>query len=191
MQMASSAANASEGINGAQDAEQPEDPYLHDLLEVGLRTWQETYGWSERDAEIMVAAASMMRAQQIILNAADQVLRPLNLTFSRYEVLGLLDTAVDGTMLFRDLSKRLLVHPASITNSVDRLESAGLVRRRPHPTDRRALLAEITPAGRKSHKAAQKVLVKLAFGIDVLEHDDLIALITIIRKLRTDAGDFG
>ena len=46
------------------------------------------------------------------------------------------------------IGARLQVHPASVTNVVDRLEAAGLVRRRPHPNDRRAMLVAITDEGR-------------------------------------------
>ncbi len=46
-------------------------------------------------------------------------------------------------------SARLQVHPTSVTNTVDRLEAAQLVKRVPHPSDRRATLIEITDAGRE------------------------------------------
>ena len=35
------------------------------------------------------------------------------------------------------LSERLLVHPTSVTSTVDTLQRLGFVRRVPHPTDRR------------------------------------------------------
>jgi DNA-binding MarR family transcriptional regulator len=39
------------------------------------------------------------------------------------------------------------VSPRNITTLVDALEANGLVRRHPHPTDRRAILVELTPQG--------------------------------------------
>ncbi|MGW3606320.1 MarR family transcriptional regulator [Micromonospora sp. NPDC005161] len=36
-----------------------------------------------------------------------------------------------------------------VTNAVDRLESAGLVKRTPHPTDRRTTLVDLLPKGRE------------------------------------------
>ena len=52
-------------------------------------------------------------------------------------------------------AQRLLVHPTSVTSTVDALERLGLVERVGHPTDRRATLARITPraAGRWSRHA--------------------------------------
>jgi DNA-binding MarR family transcriptional regulator len=62
---------------------------------------------------------------------------------------------------------RLMVHPASVTNTVDRLEVQGLVRREPHPTDGRTTLAAITPAGRRVVERATKALGEVRFGLDL------------------------
>ena len=48
-----------------------------------------------------------------------------------------------------DLSDRLLVRPPSVTGAVDRLERMGLVSREASPTDQRAKLVSLTPAGRQ------------------------------------------
>jgi DNA-binding MarR family transcriptional regulator len=46
------------------------------------------------------------------------------------------------------VSERLLVTRATVTSLVDSLERRGLVRRGPHPADRRMLLVQLTPEGR-------------------------------------------
>jgi DNA-binding MarR family transcriptional regulator len=51
----------------------------------------------------------------------------------------------DGPLTQRQLGDRLSLTSGAITNLVDRLERAGWVRRRPHPTDRRYLLLELSP----------------------------------------------
>src|SRR5262249_8963039 len=50
-----------------------------------------------------------------------------------------------GPLTQRELGARLLLTSGAVTMLVDRLEGLGLVRRRPHPTDRRVTLAEIAP----------------------------------------------
>jgi hypothetical protein len=50
-----------------------------------------------------------------------------------------------GPLTQRELGSRLLLTSGGVTMLVDRLEGLGLVRRRPHPTDRRVTLAEIAP----------------------------------------------
>jgi len=50
----------------------------------------------------------------------------------------------DGPLTQRELGARLLLTSGAITMLVDRLERAGWVHRRPHPTDRRATLLELS-----------------------------------------------
>lgn len=50
-----------------------------------------------------------------------------------------------GALTQRDLGARLLLTSGAVTMLVDRLERLALVRRRPHPRDRRAVLVEIAP----------------------------------------------
>jgi DNA-binding MarR family transcriptional regulator len=50
----------------------------------------------------------------------------------------------DGPLTQRELGARLLLTSGAVTMLVDRLERAGWVHRRPHPTDRRATLLELS-----------------------------------------------
>lgn len=50
-----------------------------------------------------------------------------------------------GPLTQRDLAMRLLLSSGAVTFLVDRLEEAGLVRRQPHPTDRRTTLVSLAP----------------------------------------------
>src|SRR5690606_24917071 len=88
----------------------------------------------------MAAVTSPMRAHQIVLARVEAALRPLGVTFARYEVLMLLWFSKRGSLPMKIIGSRLQVHPTSVTNAVDRLEDAGLVTRSTHPDDRRAYL---------------------------------------------------
>src|SRR3546814_17033229 len=68
-------------------------------------------------------------------------------------------------------SARLQVHPTSVTNAVDRLEKAELVRRVPHPSDRRATLIEISDAGRALALEATEMLNSKVFAHPGLQQD--------------------
>ena len=105
--------------------------------------------WDERigPSRTMAAVTSVMRVQQILLSAVDGALRPHGLTFARYEALVLLSFSRLGRLPMRVMGERLQLHPTSVTNIVDRLQADGLVRRQPHPTDRRATLVTPTPRG--------------------------------------------
>lgn len=90
----------------------------------------------------------------------------------------------------RVIGSRLQVHPTSVTNAVDRLEAAGLVRREPHPSDRRATLVAITDAGRDVAAAATKDLNAEVFTDPGLTPDDVAAVTTVLETYRRNAGDF-
>lgn len=59
-----------------------------------------------------------------------------------------------GPAIMRDLGVQLGVSPRNMTAMVDALENAQLVVRRPHPTDRRATLVELSPAGAREAEQA-------------------------------------
>lgn len=55
----------------------------------------------------------------------------------------------NGPAIMRDLGTELGASPRNMTALVDALEDASLVVRRPHPTDRRATLVELSAAGER------------------------------------------
>jgi len=159
-----------------------------DPIEEARRQWV-AHGWGEA-AEGMAAVTSIVRAQQILLQRIDTVLRPLDLTFARYEILMLLSFTRKGALPMTRMGALLQVHPTSVTSAVDRLEVQGFVKRQPHPTDRRAVLAAITQAGRARGLAATTALNAQVFeqlGITTNQTDSLR---TVLRALRANAGDF-
>jgi len=159
-----------------------------DPIEEARRQWV-AHGWGEA-AEGMAAVTSIVRAQQILLQRIDTVLRPLDLTFARYEILMLLSFTRKGALPMTRMGALLQVHPTSVTSAVDRLEAQGFVKRQPHPTDRRAVLAAITQAGRARGLAATTALNAQVFeqlGITTNQTDSLR---TVLRALRANAGDF-
>lgn len=140
-------------------------------------------------ADAMAAVTSVFRAQQIFLTRIDRALKPLELTFARYEVLMLLSFSKRGTLPLGILGSRLQVHPTSVTNAVDRLETQGLIRRVPHPTDRRTTLAELLDEGRaRAEKATEAV--NAVFAEPGLDTGDVRTLVEVLTRLRADAGDF-
>ena len=163
-------------------------PLRIDPIAEARRHWAER--WGEEPARPMAAVTSIMRAQQVLMARLNDLLRPLGLTFPRYEALMLLSFTRTGALPLGKIGERLQVHRTSVTNIVDKLEADGLVRRVPHAEDRRATLAEITPAGRETARRATSALNAAAFGIDALGDDEQEAVTTLLRSLRVDAGDF-
>ena len=165
----------------------PADPLPFDPVAEARRNWVD-HDWPHPQA--MAAVTSITRAHQILLARIDEVLRPLKLTFARYEALVLLTFSRRGSLPLGVMGERLQVHPASVTNAIDRLEAAGLVRRRVHPQDRRARLAEITEEGRARAAQATEALGEIRFGAQGLSDDAARRVTAELAPLRRAAGDF-
>jgi DNA-binding MarR family transcriptional regulator len=148
--------------------------------------------WERRWGAVpsMAAITSVMRAHQILLAQVDAVVKPYKLTFARYEALVLLTFSQAGELPLSKIGQRLMVHPTSVTNTVDRLEAAGLVTRRPNPMDGRGVLAAITPKGRDVVERATRDLMAMDFGLVGYDAEGCKELFDMLRPLRIAAGDF-
>jgi DNA-binding MarR family transcriptional regulator len=166
----------------------PGAPLAFDPIAEAQRHW-EAHGWVDA-APGMAMVTSIMRVQQVLIGHVDRALRDLGLTFARYEVLMLLLFSRKGALPLGKVGARLQVHPASVTNVVDRLEADGLVRRVPHPSDGRTTLAEITPAGREVAGRATDALNAAVFEPVPLTQRQVDQLVGLLRRLRVAEGDF-
>jgi DNA-binding MarR family transcriptional regulator len=168
-------------VHVAKSLDLPFDPIAR-----AAEIWEQRFG----PAEAMAAVTSIMRAQQLLQAELDGLLRPHGLTFARYEALILLTFSRRGALPLRVIGERLMVHPTSVTNIIDRLERQGLVGRLAHPTDRRTTLAEITEEGRRVVAKATEAVSATGFGLGALTPDELDQITALLRKPRVAAGDF-
>ncbi|MQY40103.1 hypothetical protein SRB17_81330 [Streptomyces sp. RB17] len=148
--------------------------------------------WKQRWGNVppMAAITSIMRAQQILLAEVDAVVKPYGLTFARYEALVLLTFSRAGELPMSKIGERLMVHPTSVTNTVDRLVKSGLVAKRPNPNDGRGTLAVITDKGRDVVDAATRDLMAMDFGLGVYDAEECAEIFAMLRPLRIAAHDF-
>jgi DNA-binding MarR family transcriptional regulator len=156
-----------------------------DPIERAGATWEQRFG----PASAMRAATSVFRVQQILLARFDEALKPHGLSFARYEVLVLLTFSRTGELPLKVIGSRLMVHPTSVTNAIDRLVAAGFVARRPNPADGRGVLAGITDRGRAVVEGATAALTGLDFGLGNLPEAEREALFDILKRVRLGAGD--
>lgn len=159
-----------------------------DPIEEARQQWI-AHGWGNA-SDGMAAVTSVMRVQQILMRRIDSLLRPLELSFARYEVLTLLSFTSTGSLPMTKMGALLQVHPTSVTSAVDRLEAQGFVERLAHPADRRAVLAVITDHGRTRVAKATKVLNDEVFENFGISQTQTAQLTRILRSFRVNAGDF-
>jgi DNA-binding MarR family transcriptional regulator len=158
-----------------------------DPIAEARRQWA-AHGWDDV-ADGMAALTAVMRAQQLLIARCDAELADFDLTFARYELLALLSFTRHGELPLGKAGARLQVHPASITNAVNRLVEAGLVEKLPHPTDGRGTLARITDAGRTAVAAATQRLNAEVFGALGLTAAEARKLTALLAKVRAASGD--
>jgi DNA-binding MarR family transcriptional regulator len=82
------------------------------------------------------------------------------------------------------LLRATLVTSGTMTNRIDRLETAGLVSRRPDSRDKRGVLVELTPAGLRTVDAAFSDLLvrerELLTGLSAAQQQQLAGLLRIL-----------
>jgi DNA-binding MarR family transcriptional regulator len=120
--------------------------------------------WAERDPR--VDASPLEVVGRLLLCAAHleraivAALEPFGLSFGDFDVLNTLRRHGDdeGTKP-RDLARSSLITSGAMTSRLDRLEEAGLIRRRPDPTDRRGVLVQLTDRGERLAEDALHAVV--------------------------------
>lgn len=111
----------------------------------------------EVDPSCTEMVVSLLIASGLLLQRMDEVLRPLGLTTSTFNVLQIL--AGDPEPLTpTELTARypLPLTTATMTGLLDTCAKRGLVRRAPHPTDRRRTLVHLTGDGEAARAAAEQ-----------------------------------
>jgi len=83
----------------------------------------------------------------------------------------------------RKLARKLKCEPSNVTGIVDRLESRGLVERRPDPADRRVKLAAATDEGRRVARSLRESLRFAREPLAGLSDEERLALRGLLRRM--------
>jgi DNA-binding MarR family transcriptional regulator len=88
-----------------------------------------------------------------------------------------------GPMPMGRLAEALACHASNVTGLIDRLESRGLIRRRPSAEDRRVKVLELTPAGVRLRSTVVERMTKPPDSLSRLSPDEQQALVKILKHL--------
>jgi len=99
----------------------------------------------------------LLRAAERVERALERALEGIGLSPAKLAVLGGL-TAAGGRLSLGDLAQHRSCVKSNITKLVDRLEADGLVARLDDPSDRRGVLAEITPEGWRLQAEGERLI---------------------------------
>ncbi|MDN6380268.1 MAG: PH domain-containing protein [Brevibacterium aurantiacum] len=138
--------------------------------------------WPERDR--MQTATELMRAHRFLIDSLDEKLRPLGLTYARYEALLLLFFDQRGALPLVELTDQLQVDTSSSFSTVRWLEDNDLLERALEPGDDGEVFAEITPKGRALTDRASQIVADARFGLDTMSDAECRQLTNLLARQR-------
>jgi DNA-binding MarR family transcriptional regulator len=103
--------------------------------------------------------------------------------FGLLNVLGAHEGAIQ-----QEIGSAMGIDPSTMVSLIDELEKAGLAKRRPHPTDRRAREVAITPKGRRVLEQARRLAVEVEDEVlRGLTEAERRQLLTLLRRALSSA----
>lgn len=158
------------------------DRGMEDRLDALAAQWA-TVRPDLEDIEAMAVVARLMHVSRLIQERIAAAAAQHGVQVADGDILFTLRRA--GTRLSPTaLSASLLVATGTMTGRIDRLEKLGLVRRVPHPTDRRALEVELTEDGRELvDQVIGEHLAREHEMLSILSASEREQLVHITRKL--------
>jgi DNA-binding MarR family transcriptional regulator len=150
---------------------------VEDAVDRVIAQWRRERPELELDAMATVGRLGRLFAH--LAGRVEAVLQRHGVSTGEFDVLAALRRG--GTpyrQMPSDLSGTLMLSPAAMTNRLDRLEAAGLIRREPHPTSRRSLLVSLTDQGLR--------VVDAAVAEHVANEESLLSGLTAAQRRQLD-----
>lgn len=130
----------------------------------------------------------LLRTAERVERALERALEEVGLSPAKLAVLGGIARA-GGRLSLGELAQHRSCVKSNITKLVDRLEADGLVDRRDDPADRRGVLAEITPEGRRLQAAGERLIGEIEAQLtESLTPADLQVLRRILGEIAARGG---
>ncbi len=127
---------------------------------------------------------NLVRTESLVSSELSQRFRAYGLSVATFNVLMILEGAGEA-LCPHQIGERLLVTRGTVTGLLDSLEKQGLVRRTPHPEDRRMLLIQLTP---RAYSLLKELLpqhfpgeVEMMSALSEPEKDTLVVLLGKIQ----------
>jgi DNA-binding MarR family transcriptional regulator len=144
--------------------------------------------WGAHRAELRIDRLAplmrVLRLASLLEKELSGIVKSQGITGAQFQVLAALRRRDPQPQSLSSLTRIAILTSGSMTSLVDRLEERGLVRRRPHPEDRRGVLLELTASGRKAVDAALVTRVRRLHELaDRLDDKQLLQLSDALRQL--------
>lgn len=130
-------------------------------------------------------AARLLYLSDLVQRYYGAVGERFDLSLSGLGVLTALARSAPRKLTLAELNRDILVTSGGITFLAARLEQQGLVTKRPHPSDGRAVLVQLTPRGRRvADQLIDAIALADAAALDHLSVDDLCTADGVLIRLQ-------
>lgn len=154
-----------------------------DIVDRGMAQWR--HERPDIDCSGKAIVGRILRLQDVILRAANSALKQHGLNYSAYAVLATLRASgAPYRMSPSQLVETLLLTSGGTSNLIARLERKGWIKRLADPLDGRAVIVELTPAGKvlvdgamADHAAMERQLVEM------LTQDEKTVLAELLSRM--------
>jgi DNA-binding MarR family transcriptional regulator len=148
-----------------------------------------TAAWLRPDE--MLAWRSYVETNADLMSALERDLAPTGLDLGDYQVLVFLSESPERSLRMCDLAAMLQLSPSGLTRRLDGLVRANLVERRGSDSDRRVMLAALTPKGLRVLEDSAPVHVASVRTrmIDLLDEHELRVVARVFQKIRARLQD--
>jgi DNA-binding MarR family transcriptional regulator len=155
-------------------------------MEIPIRVSREFAAtYPDASASATECAMNLARTGDLVLGRVASALKPLDVSPAGGLVLGILKDA-GRPCPPNYISERLIVSRATVTGLLDTLAKRGLVRREPHPTDRRMVLVYLTKAGSRMADMVRRTVHRAeAEWMSSLSEQERARLIELLGKLQS------
>jgi DNA-binding MarR family transcriptional regulator len=139
-------------------------------------------GVISRDAQVSETMQSLRRIFKALQDYSQEVSSNFGITGPQLWALKMLSQ--HSSLALGDLSRKMYLHPSTITGVIDRLEHKGYVVRDRDLDDRRVVKVKLTPAGKDLvAKAPNPVQGKMIYGLRKLNKSELTVIYESVKKL--------
>ncbi len=132
------------------------------------------------------AYLNLIRTASALMRREVELLKTYDLTPAQFNVLRILRGAGEDGLICREIGERMVAFDPDVTKLLDRLEARGLATRERRASDRRAIVARISPEGsrllRTTDRPMRELVVALLGHLGSRRLETLSALLEAARE---------
>jgi DNA-binding MarR family transcriptional regulator len=145
--------------------------------------------YPQASARATECAMNLVFTADLLVKRITTLLQPFDLSPASGLVLSMLADA-ESPLPPNMIAERLIISRATVTGLIDSLERRGYVQRRPHHTDRRMLLVEVTDAGRQVATSFRPIVhQQQKVWLEALSEEEQQQLIASLQQVQATLMD--